>query len=220
MPVARVQATFQGRSNDPKDQFVNGLYFDLGADGVAASAEQLANTVHAFYNVAATPSTLAIADYLSAFISNTVTYKIYDMADPEPRVPIIEQRTLDNPNPTPADNLPEEVAICISFRGELPNTARRRGRIYVGPLNINALNQSLSIDQATRPNATCLNAFRDTANGLMEEIATLGWQWVIRSTVPSTNYVPVVAGWVNNAFDTQRRRGVVPTSRVIWPNVV
>jgi hypothetical protein len=39
------------------------------------------------------------------------------------------------------------------------------------------------------------------------------WTWIVVSEVAGLNDVIVTNGWVDNAFDIQRRRGVTPTSR-------
>jgi hypothetical protein len=42
------------------------------------------------------------------------------------------------------------------------------------------------------------------------------WKWAVYSTVNMTG-VNVAAGWVENAFDTQRRRGRIATIRSVFP---
>jgi len=42
--------------------------------------------------------------------------------------------------------------------------------------------------------------------------AAADWTWVVYSTVDNAMY-PVDNGWVDNSWDTQRRRGVKPTAR-------
>jgi hypothetical protein len=41
-------------------------------------------------------------------------------------------------------------------------------------------------------------------------------RWSIRSITPVENFVPIVAGWIDDAFDTQRRRGPDPSFRTNW----
>jgi hypothetical protein len=43
-----------------------------------------------------------------------------------------------------------------------------------------------------------------------------GVPWCIRSTTPSENFVPIVGGYIDNAFDTQRRRGPADTARLTF----
>jgi hypothetical protein len=40
--------------------------------------------------------------------------------------------------------------------------------------------------------------------------------WVIRSTVPLENFIQVTNGHIDNAWDTQRRRGPATTARTVW----
>jgi len=42
-----------------------------------------------------------------------------------------------------------------------------------------------------------------------------GWDWVVYSPT-NGNTVNVDNGWVDNAFDTQRRRGLAVTARTNW----
>jgi hypothetical protein len=113
---------------------------------------------------------------------------------------------------TTADStrLPTEVAVCGSFYADR-NIPRQRGRLYIGPLNLSALDQSTG-----RPHSGIMNAI---AEG-MERITTLGTtlQWVAYSTVAvGGSWLPVDNGWVDNAFDIQRRRGIEASSRIVWP---
>lgn len=49
------------------------------------------------------------------------------------------------------------------------------------------------------------------------------WTWCIYSPTTETqtaslasSFIPIVGGWVDNAWDTQRRRGLEPTTRTTW----
>lgn len=109
--------------------------------------------------------------------------------------------------------LPDEVSICLSFQGVvvagLPQ-ARRRGRVFLGPLKTTAAT-------ANRPSTTALTAVGVAAVNLRTSFAALGtgYWWTVWS--PSNGSSTVITnGWSDNAFDTQRRRGVLATSRAVW----
>jgi hypothetical protein len=109
--------------------------------------------------------------------------------------------------------LPSEVAICLSFQGdrEAGNPqARRRGRLYLGPL-------STSTNTSGRPSTTIMTSIANAATTLMATAATLssGGGWAIWS-VADQHAVAVDNGWIDNAFDIQRRRGVLYTSRTVF----
>jgi hypothetical protein len=109
--------------------------------------------------------------------------------------------------------LPTEVALCLSFQGlkaaGAPQ-ARRRGRVYIGPL-----------DEATntdgRPSTTVISAIVTAATTLSSAVTALGagYEWGIWS-VTDQHFVPAIDGWVDNSWDTQRRRGVDPNSRTTF----
>lgn len=125
---------------------------------------------------------------------------------------------------------PAEVAAVLTFHGDLtdiPQTAvnptpppavirpaaRRRGRIYLGPLHASA-------GAAGGPNADLLvsTAFQDVVLAAATELenTNVNLQWVVASDTAGEVY-QVVGGWMDNAFDTQRRRGSAATVRTLWP---
>lgn len=137
--------------------------------------------------------------------------RMYDLADPEPRAPFLETdwsfaSTLSG---TP---LPSECAIVASYQGErvsgLPQR-RRRGRMYLGPLDGNVLTSDGRITSIAYNSVN--GAMEDFVNALEVDDITFG----IWSTVDE-QLVTVRSGWTDNAYDIQRRRGVLPTVRVTW----
>lgn len=216
MTDLRVQIALQGKRGLPEDQFVNTWHADgpAGADG--AYAANLAQAFIDFYLTSANSVDSPWAFLSNAVATNGHTVKVYALAEPEPRAPIFED-TFDLPGALSVEGYPAEVAICCSFRGAQvsgANMARRRGRIFFGPLKNTAGDL---IDNAVRPVSAlqnCLVANMEQLKADVEAIAA-GGHWAVYS--PSSNQMhPVVAGWVDNSFDTQRRRGEKPTARVTW----
>lgn len=161
------------------------------------------------------------AESLNEFLSGELNLpgtriKVYDLADPEPRAPIADESLgLANVTRLATQNLPGEVAVCSSYRGPLVSgqlPARRRGRIYVGPLNTAALSGSNAFP--ARPGSALIATLAGSTRDLAEA-STLGCIWAVWSR-KNEEMVPIEYGWVDNAFDTQRRRGVDPTSRNNW----
>lgn len=118
-----------------------------------------------------------------------------------------------NVNPGGAP-LPSEVALCLSFQASiqagLPQ-ARRRGRVYLGPLDTPTLGSD------GRPETATLNLIAGAATGLLAVSDTNGTlEWGVYSRVTQT-LVSVNNGWIDNSYDTQRRRGVRWDSRALWP---
>lgn len=132
---------------------------------------------------------------------------LYDLADPEPRIPV-ETYTFTLAAATGTD-MPAEVAMVVSYHAAFvsgtPN-ARKRGRFYLGPISC-APGTGLG-----RPPTALINACVDMAELLWTPIDEPTVVWAQRSETTGV-MSPVATGWVDNAWDTQRRRGNIPTAR-------
>lgn len=140
------------------------------------------------------------------------------------------------------DSMPGEVAIAASFRNNTGATvgggtfaapaARRRGRIYYGPIG-----RSFSTTTATagdvRPTANVIAGLGENLTFFRNSLDVGGHEWVIYSrpyegrgeiTRPGRAPLPPIPArpgqaflveqvWVDDAFDTQRRRGAGRTTR-------
>jgi len=128
--------------------------------------------------------------------------------------------------------LPAEVAMAISFHGDLDGIqetavnpspppaiirpkARRRGRVYLGPLM-----DAAGTEDPTSHDLLPSSAFRNVCTGIMVDLAAAAnaanLDWSVYSRADGASY-PVVGGWLDYAFDTQRRRGTAPIARSLWP---
>jgi hypothetical protein len=213
MPNLRAMVTFDRKTNVPEDRVVNTWAFETTptADQVATRAA-IATALTNFYN--------GVDTYLSSQITALGKIKFYDLGDPMPRAPKSEHDlTLTTGS---GDALPEECAIVLSFSGPPVSGTpqrRRRGRIYLGPLSYTA---SAQLSQRVRVAQLCLSTIRDAAAGLLAaSVASLDWSWIVwapsHASQTSSSAVPVDRGWVDDAFDTQRRRGPDPTMRLVFP---
>jgi len=203
-------------SGFPEEALVNTLYFTC--DGPPPDAGDLADItamLTAAYNIV-TPQYTAHWD----FTQITVTY--YNMEDPKPRVPITTVPiTISAGNiPSTTNALPGEVSLTLSFKANYisgTNNARRRGRLYFGPFQAGAVDM-------TRPSSALQDLIRDFGTSLLAaSTANATVDWCVHSPtsallvggIPSS-FFPVVSGWCDNAWDTQRRRGAQPTSRLTF----
>lgn len=216
MPDVFVQATIPSRTNIPRDAVVNTFHF-TGLGERSEFPAEIIGRLDAFYTGTVAGTGDSISQYMSTELLFTgARAKFYDMDDPEPRAPFADESLgLTQGSPITAMNLPGEVALCTSYRGDLQsgqNPARRRGRLYIGPLNTGAL--ATVSNQPTRPAADFIATVADATERLASE-STLGIRWVVHSRVAGTN-TAIQYGWVDNAFDTMRKRGVDPTSRSNW----
>lgn len=213
MAVYRFQVQFESISGLAEDRVVNVLHGNCADDTDAiATAAAIANC----YGTVLTGQTSGLTEYYGKSISRVGgahEIKVYDLADPEPRTPVMNQ-VFGALAANVDDNLPREIALCLSFQGEPTsgaNQARRRGRIYLGPFNSSALGGTGSTVDA-RPLDTMLDDIEIFAQALFD-IST--WEWGVKSTF-SAVLIPVHDGWVDNAFDVQRRRGADPTARQLF----
>jgi hypothetical protein len=164
------------------------------------------------------------------------TVDVIDMTDDKPRLPFYTAPlTQTNPAGT-ANDMPAEVAVVLSVEGEKTsgvNMRRRRGRVYIGPLQISAADHALvetglytAISNAaatnllnpTLPLGLCDWAIYSpyTHHGVpVGERFTNEDEWPEIPDALPASFTPAARCWVDNAFDTQRRRGVSATTRLI-----
>jgi len=202
-----VQATIFPTSNLAADASTNTFSFE--AASLPAVSLGILPSLEIFYKS------------LVSIFPNTVrqdvhTLKAYDRADPEPRQPVFT-RTFDFTAAPGGAPLPPEVALCLSFQGEPVSgepQARKRGRIYLGPIRQDRVGTD------GRPTQGMLTSVLDAATALKAAgDASTTWYWAVWSpttaaaSTPALANVPIENGWVDNEFDTQRRRGRVATFR-------
>ena len=228
MALLRIQHQFNHASGLAADVVVNTFYVlgpDPTAPGVLDAAPGLVTAVGRFYNAGVGQGDAAVVDFMhtKSFAELAHTVKIYNMADPTPRAPITTE-TFGGPvgSVNTADGLPHEVAICLSYNA-LPisgtSQKRRRGRIYIGPLASNAATDILPTN-VVRPEEALRQVLLDSGERLSQEFDAVGYDWVIFSPTTHGSDAPVLTDAaisqvqqlsVDDAFDTQRRRGEART---------
>lgn len=229
MAVLRALCTIPMASALPADAVVNTWYFGVpdGDETETYIETNVEPSLKAFY--------AAIDEYYAnntATTNATVTW--YDMSEPEPRVPIVENNLgMTQKGSSAQGNLPSELAVVMSFHGAYvsgTNRQRQRGRIYVGPLHA-GIGAGASGTDYSRPGSAFVTALRNAGNTLMGAASGSGgaFTWIVRSAnardnsdpeipynerplLTPTGY-PVVGGWVDDAWDVQRRRGVAASTR-------
>lgn len=206
MALFLAQVSFERDSGLPEDRVVNTFHM-TGADA-AAAGEDIKAALARFYDTASTAN--KISDFMSAELAGGALVKIYDMADASPRVPVYAGTFSVDVSSTA---LPAEVAVCLSYRAPLASgvdPARRRGRIFIGPLSTGAASGN-----PARPAATMIACMAASAVRLADELNTAAFTWVVYSAAAAAS-VPITDGWIDNAFDTMRKRGEVATARTEW----
>lgn len=213
VPADAVQNTFAWTSAADTDRAVVAIELDARLDGFyTAITESFSDD----YNVAA------------------ITTKHYDMTEPTPRFPYSEG-TLSVPASTGAGyKLPAEVAVCVSIEGAKAsgvNMRRRRGRIFVGPLQSGATELAVVGAPLQDVIADAAEAHLLGASGGPYLVDWAVYSRLTHYGIPvggsiteddeenpdflAASFVPVARMWVDNAWDTQRRRGKASTNRTV-----
>lgn len=203
----RVLAVFHHESGLPEDLFVNSWCFrNDGATDISAVANNIVPVLDAFYMVGH-DTTNPVMSYMSNTISE-VEYRVYDMGQQPPRVPEIRQ-PVEAWAPGSGQTLPFETAVCLSFVATR-NQPRSRGRLYIGPLKATAVDTAQSV---TRPSKALRDSIAAAAENVLGTTENVTWCLVSQADAQAKE---VTGGWVDDAWDTQRRRGLAPTERVAW----
>lgn len=214
---ARAICRLRRDTNLPEDDVVNVWHFD-GDDSQTWAEDQddLAERLRDFY--------LAIQTYLARTLSGALNVRIYDLEQPEPRVPRYEANYTITPNSSVP--LPSEVAVCLSMQATptsgIPQ-ARRRGRVYIGPLANGVLSNETAgqADPAIAP--AFVTALANAAAAMAigpdpGDFRLAVYSPTIHASTGSLDqaFNDVTSGWIDNAWDVQRRRGSAPTTRTLW----
>lgn len=207
MPHISIQAAFEASDQNSEDVMINTWHFDVSSNPPNATTLDAINSALFQFYAAIKP----------AFARNLLTgnywTRMYNMADPPPRVPIRETlNTLTALNTGAA--MPPEVCTVLSFEAVPISGVRassRRGRVFL---------PTFTTDQFTTDGRLTTNVvagISTAANNLMAASdAASDWTWVIYSRTRQLLGV-VIRGWTDNAPDIQRRRGRDASIRDDWP---
>lgn len=204
MAALRAQVILHTVDATPANYITNSLAF-MGTDPAAVTTG-LTTAIKDFYD------DLPTSSLSSVIAQNGHEVKYYDLPGVTPNYPI-EEDTFNLAAAPTGSPLPSECAVVLSFQGQrapgFPQ-ARRRGRIYLGPWGTNA-------NTSGRPSSTLLSTIPAAAATFKSNVSALTGDtlWAVWSTVDQAP-VEIVSGWVDNVWDTQRRRGLLETSRTTW----
>lgn len=212
MSILLIQHCFQGKSGMPKDRFINTFHGVTVPDPLTVDLQAMCDAVLGFYD----SSSHGLTSYLSPWCAGDGrNVKIYNLDDEKPRAPIFEfEVTATPPITTSGTGFPNEVCCCLSYKA-LPVSgqvaSRRRGRIYIGPLN--TATGSITPPGDSRPAPAFQNRLLGAAQACWGELADAGFIWSVYS--PTNDAAVAIATFtVDDAFDTQRRRGFDPTAQL------
>lgn len=218
----RAQVTIPLESGVPEDATVNTWHFD-DDDDVVNEPEDTGNAILSLLNIFY--DTIGPTVFPNS-IGDDAVVKMYDLAAAEPRQPVFEGTfSLQNNAGSP---MVAEAALCLSFAAAQESgvpAGRRRGRIFLGPIVTTA---GEVVNGQVRPKLTTQQVVASAANELQAGLVHPGtgplrlrWSIFSPTTLAQTGSIgasfnDVISGWVDDAFDTQRRRGPRPMSRVTF----
>jgi len=223
-----VRAVMTNANGIAADTFVNDFAFTASLAQSDSQITELFARVNDFYRFA-DPVGGAIGGYISKSVSRAATHKLqaYRIAAGGLGSPIREDAWLgpsEELTGTGVVELPNEVAAVVSFHADLFGIAeeagatrpkaRRRGRLYIGPLN----SQAITATSANPKLNTNLGAsLRGGINRIIDanDDGGSGGSFAVWSRKDAQLRV-VTGGWTDDAMDTQRRRGQKSTARVVF----
>lgn len=214
MSVFRVQHVLQHNNGLSQDQFVNNWYFTRIAPDHSA-LQAIAGIVRGFYTVDPAGPSSAVITFMSGMVhGSNARVKIFNLDDAMPRSPVYEEFFTPSGSPMAGGNLPSELAACLSYEAAPASgvpLARRRGRMYIGPL-ANGCNASGAGSVEATLSTDVQQAITDSAQATAAAAAAQSWIWCLHSPTSALD-PPIVSVWCDNAFDVQRRRGIKPSAR-------
>jgi hypothetical protein len=220
--VVQVQHSIPYFTGIPEDVVTNVMHFRY-EDVISPSPEHLddlRDAVKDFFNQlygGISGSTATMAKFMRPALARQ---KMYLLADTPPRVPVLDEvvpLTGLNQDAT-TSRIPTEVSVCVSFHGTYvggENRQSKRGRIFLGGLGDGWLAAGSAGDFPI-PAGDPLNRAKQACINLKAATDADDWTWLVWSPTLGTGSA-VVAGWIDNAFDTQRRRGNAATARTAFP---
>lgn len=239
MGQALATVVMRHRSGEAEDSVVNNFAIVTAGGAVSnATGVAIAGMLWGFYNYLHPGMTQKLAYYLSNGFDRTFDgfeTRVYDVTghlDGSPHgSPIATTYEQMVAAAVSSNSLPEEVALCMTLQATGQATAavevpdgidpgaapdrpkqRRTGRVYLGPFNTTALNTPDSLGRS-RPTGALISNILAAADGLATELNGAGHNLAVWSRSDATMR-NVVSASVDDAWDTQRRRGVRPTNKV------
>lgn len=216
MADIQVRCSLRSANNAPADDCIN--TFALSDVTVGIDDFGITTAFGDFYSAVQTGSGEALGEYLNDTIVRTDGLLIELIDDPgtPPNAPYFTgTATLPGANSNP---LPQEVAMVLSYYTAdyltTPTPGRSRGRVYIGPLTVDAMTDG-GLNTAAVPSANFKNVLQEAASNLKSTLESNGTPWSVWSRAAGT-FEPIIAGWVDNEFDTQRRRGREQTLKSTW----
>lgn len=233
MATYRTTCNMHSVTGLPEDDVVTTYHWetDEGAYAVATAAA-LNGHVAAAWEAVTAPGTSKPSTWISPEISRVTvpTNKTYGISGGSP---LAVNDWLAMTASSFDQGMPSEVALCLSYNADLTNVleeapddadadaaperpaARRRGRIFVGPLILTCATATEPVRPIDTMRNDLLGLGVALGNPTNPTLTAVNTKWVVNSNpgFGGANY-EIIRCSVDNAFDTQRRRGVKQTNRL------
>lgn len=229
MSGALVTVTMDRVSQVPKDRIVNTWAINQYVPDGGTDDQALLSAFTQFYATDPTGQTASVSEFFGHSLSRAAgdaVFRLYDLdghldGSPHGSPVSIKNHQIDVADVTQTP-LPDEVSVCLTLEGtnrsstpvEVGTTrpmSRRTGRVFLGPLNTKAVAVVDGYARvATAFTSVVLAALGDLQDDVqaVQPAADLG----VWSRKDAEIYA-IEAAYIDNEFDTQRRRGVTATSR-------
>lgn len=205
MSILRSQVILRTADNIPANFVTNTFYWESLAD-IQVTIPLYTAAVKVMYD--------DLNPYFSTALSRTGhEVRTYLEDQPSPNYPV-DTTVWDLASNLAGTPLPSEVSVTSSFEADKVNglsQASRRGRVYFGPLNTAAMTNG-------RVNAATQTDFAQATVDYILNVMAIdsGQTYPVVWSRKLQSAARITTGWVDDAFDTQRRRGIEPSSRVTW----
>ena len=214
MPDYKLRVTLPYQSGLPSDVTVN----DFSVFGGSSVLAGIMGAITNFYRVSSGANG-PVGQFISPEVSrdsNVCRVDAYDRALPAGSAPVgVLNFTM--PAALAGAVQAEQVACCLSMHADLTGVidhkARRRGRVFIGPLMDSAI--SFLPPAPVRVSTNLQGALHDSAQALLAGLAALPALWQVWSTVDGVGRT-VTGGFIDDALDTMRSRRPKALSRLTW----
>jgi hypothetical protein len=180
----------------------NTLYCDTGANPLDASlADQIAVVFSLLYDAPTTP-------FLSPLLTGDAEYNVFDMSDPTPRIPVSFGTLTAGLGSTA---IPTEVSATVSYKAVRESGVprqRRRGRVSLGPLSGDAID-----DVTGLLDTAALAQIAENVQSVVDTFALGPLKWVCGSD--TFDFADVATITITNECGTIRRRQLAATTSTV-----
>jgi len=235
MTAILIAAHIKDNNGLPEDDTINTFCFATtdSAAGPAGLASDMFPLVAAFYSGVSAAIGLSVP---RSSVHEMIAYSLAPVGSVTPVIPLggpIASSHFNIGAASGSTDLPRECAAVLTLqtphagipedtpggppgpKGDTHPAARRRGRIYIGPLNVAAVGTGVNGVGIAAGVRTAICAAAGTL--VTDSNAVLGGTsyWGIWSRKNVAIY-GITGGWMDDGFDTQRRRGIKATNRTTF----